>query len=64
MNMMHGHEFAKTAHWQGDSLVTIMRDPQLGFQRTEKRTLAKNGKFMTITVVSGLLKQKVVMLKK
>ena len=63
-NVVRGHEFIMTTHWQGDSLVTIIRDPQGVKLSTETRTLAKNGKVMTTTVDSGLQMQKVVMLKK
>jgi hypothetical protein len=62
-NMMRGHEFTTRTHWQGDSLVTLVRDPR-GLQLTETRALSENGKVMTIAVVSGDQKQKVVMVKK
>lgn len=65
-NMIRGHELTMTTHWQGDSLVTIIRDPHGVELSTETRTLAKDGRVMTTTVVSGdsLHKQNVVMLKK
>lgn len=64
INMIHGHEVTTRTHWQGDSLVTIMPDPEGGRQLTETRTLAENGKVMTITLVSGDRREKVVMRKK
>lgn len=62
-NRIRGHKVTSTAHWQGDSLVTVTEDPGV-WRLTETRTLAKNGKAMTTTVVSGSHEQGVVYVKK
>ena len=64
VNVIRGHKLTMTTHWQGDSLVTITRDPQGVEMLTETRTLAKNGRVMMTTVGSGANKRRVVFLKK
>ncbi|MBV9760256.1 MAG: hypothetical protein JO340_06825 [Acidobacteriaceae bacterium] len=63
VNTMRGRELTSISQWQGDSLVTVTRDGQRTVL-SETRTLAKDGKTLTVIVDMGASKQKVVMLKK
>jgi hypothetical protein len=63
INMVTGHEVTTRTHWDGGSLVTVVRDPR-GLQLTETRALSRDGKTMTVSIDSGFHKQRLVMRKK
>ena len=62
INMVGGHTMKTKTHWEGGSLVTVVRD-EGGLQLTEVRTLSKDGKTETVETDFGMGKQKLVMLK-
>jgi hypothetical protein len=62
INMVAGHTMKTKTHWEGGSLVTVVRDER-GLQLTEVRTLSKDGKTQTVETDFGMGKQKLVMLK-
>lgn len=62
INMVAGHTMKTKTHWEGNSLVTVVRDER-GLQLTETRTLSKDGKTETVETDFGMGKQKLVMLK-
>jgi len=62
INMVAGHTMKTKTHWDGDSLVTVVRDER-GLQLTEVRTLSKDGKTETVETDFGMGKQKLVMVK-
>lgn len=61
-NVVGGHTMKTKTHWEGNSLVTVVRD-EGGLQLTEVRTISKDGKTQTIETDFGMGKQKLVMLK-
>ena len=62
INMVCPATMKTKSHWEGNSLVTIVRDER-GLQLTEARTLSKDGKTETVETDFGMGKQKLVMLK-
>jgi len=62
-NEFAGHQVKTTTHWDGDKLVTVVKD-QGGMQFTETRALSANRKIQTVTLDSGIGQQKFVMLRK
>lgn len=63
VNMVNGHQMKTKSHWEGASLVTVVRD-EAGLQLTEVRTLSKDGKAQTVETDFGMGKQKLVLVKK
>ena len=62
INMVAGHTMKTKTHWEGNSLVTVVRDER-GLQLTETRNLSKDGKTETVETDFGMGKQKLVLLK-
>ena len=62
-NTVAGHTMKTKTHWEGASLVTVIRDEN-GLQITEVRSLSKDGKTQTIASDFGTGKLKLVMVKK
>ena len=62
-NVVLGHQMKTVSHWDGENLVTVIRDER-GLQLTETRSLSKNGKTQTIETDFGMGKQKLVEDKK
>lgn len=62
-NMVAGHEMKTKTHWDGNSLVTVVRD-EAGLQLTEVRALSKDGKTQTVETDFGMGKHKLVLVKK
>jgi hypothetical protein len=61
-NEFAGHQVKTTTHWDGDKLVTVVKD-QGGMQFTETRVLSANRKIQTLTLESGMGQQKLVMVR-
>jgi hypothetical protein len=62
-NLVAGHVMKTRTHWDGRSLVTVVRD-EGGLQLTEVRTLSKDGKTEIVETDFGMGKQKLVLAKK
>jgi len=62
VNVVAGHTMKTKTHWEGNSLVTVVRDER-GLQLTEVRTLSKDGKTQTVETDFGMGTHKRVMLK-
>lgn len=62
-NVVMGHTMKTQSHWEGESLVTVIRDER-GMQLTETRSLSKDGKSQTVETDFGMGKQKLVLDKK
>lgn len=62
-NLLSGHPVTTRTHWDGNKLVTVVKDPR-GLQITEIRELSKDGRSQTVDIDSGFAKQKFVMVKK
>ena len=49
-NVVHQHQLKYKSHWEGESLVTVVRD-ETGGGYTETRSLSKDGKTQTVEMV-------------
>ena len=62
-NQAAGHEMKTTTRWEGDTLVTVVRD-EAGLELTESRSLSNDGKTQTVETNFGMGKQKLLMVRK